>query len=101
MLFALKLEAELTLLAEVSQTFLSMTAGLSYLKAIDNAGHEEIEHHMCPEATHLQNHIAKSATHRIQSGKSPDTEGAGEQPGYTLPKARDSRLRPRDATQEE
>ena len=101
MLFGLDLEAELALLAEVGQTFLGMTASLSYLKAIDDAGQEEIEHHKCPEATHLHGNIAKGTSHRIQTSIGPDAKGAGEQPGHTLPVAWDGRLWPRDATQEE
>ena len=94
MLFGLDLEAELALLAEMGQTFLGVTASLSYLKAIDDAGQEEIEHHMRTEETHFQNNITQSATHRIQTGISPDAKGAGEEPGDTLPIARDGRLWP-------
>ena len=85
----LQLEADLALLAEMVDALPGMATRLTHLKTIDDISQNEIEHHKRPEGTHLKEDIAERASHRIQACISPDTEGAGEEPGDTLPIAWD------------
>ena len=68
--------------------------------SVHKAGEAEIDGGLNPEDTQFGKDLTDRGTHRVDSDEGPDTKGAGEYPGHTLPSTRDAGLRPRDASQE-
>ena len=79
----------------------SMTVSSDDLVAIDGAGRKEIDGSENPQGTIFKSDIGKRRSHHVQADESSYSEGGGEECGYSLPKAGNVALRPRQTCQEQ